>query len=346
MNLKTIKSKSKVYKACFSFLASALLSIALILPACTVPKNTEQTTKELYSPQIDAKKLSGGSSGMEQISDSSYLVVYDLKSHKDGIRLGLIMLTDEVIEVYPIVINGWGEEGTPNDLESICGVPGKPNEYLIAEAGNWQGKLGRIFHIRVDINMRTAEVLGSVKYPFLHINNFGIEGDQYEAMHCLPYSENERLILLGERGGSEFSPLGIIRWGVWDIQKKTLAIEGEGLKGLSVDAPGHWTNTQTKRSITDIHVDQEGMIWASASEDQGDAGPFYSVIYKIGKINPSNLNRPVSISETLIIGREVYGLKIEALSGPKKGINCTHTFGTEDEMYGGVFRPIAIRSGN
>lgn len=93
-----------------------------------------------------------------------------------------------------------------------------------------------------------------------------------------------------------------------------------------------------------MHIDHNGIIWASASGDQGDAGPFYSVIYKLGKINQMNPQKPISIFDTLTIGREIYGFKIEALSGPQKDINCTHTFGTEDEIYGGVLRPINIVS--
>lgn len=320
------------------------LFVLLLLSACTSTQKMDLAKKDLYPPSIDSKKLSGGSSGMEQLTDSTYLVVYDLKKHKDGIRLGWIIVTDESIDVLPITLPSWGEEGNPNDLESVCAVPGNTNEFLVAEAGNWQGELGRIFHIQVDFGKRTARVLGTLKYPFLHRNDFGIEGDQYEAMHCLPYTKNERIILLGERGGSEFSPSGVIRWGLWDMKKDVFTIEGAGLKGISVNAPGHWTNAKTKRSITDIYVDPNGTLWASASEDQGDAGPFYSVIYPLGKINSMNADLPVTVIDFLAVGREVYGLKIEALSGPKKGINCTHTFGTEDEMYGGVFRPIKITS--
>ena len=323
-------------------ISAPLLFVFVLLTACQSTKNLAGSTGS--NQQIDAKKLSGGSSGMEQISDSAYLVVYDLKSHKQGVRLGLISVTEESISVVPIVINAWDEEGLPNDLESICAIPGKENEFLVAEAGNWQGKLGRIFHLQIDFSKQTGRVLGTLKYPFLHRNDFGIEGDQYEAMHCLPYTKNERIIVLGERGGSEFSPSGVIRWGIWDMKKGTLTIEGTGLKGISVNAPGHWTNSKSKRSITDMYVDKNGTLWASGSEDQGDAGPFYSVIYPLGKINPMNPDLPVTVIDFLAVGREVYGLKIEALSGPKKGINCTHTFGTEDEMYGGVFRPINISS--
>jgi hypothetical protein len=81
------------------------------------------------------------------LSDSTYWVVYDVKSHKDGVRLGLIKLTGETIDVFLFEIDSWGEEGISSDLESICAVPGKSNEFLIAESGNWQGALGRMFHI-------------------------------------------------------------------------------------------------------------------------------------------------------------------------------------------------------
>ncbi len=330
-----------IRKAHLKYFPIALIAL-LLSTSCSTTKNLDQSSTS--TTQIDSKKLSGGSSGMEQLTDSTYIVVYDVKKHKDGIRLGWITITAESIDVLPIEIKSWGEEGNATDLESICAVPGSPNEFLVAESGNWQGELGRIFHIQVDFIKQTAKVLGTLKYPFLHRNDFGIEGDQYEAMHCLPYTKNERIIILGERGGSDFSPSGVIRWGLWDMKKDKLTIEGAGLKGISVNAPGHWTDSKTKRSITDMHVDQNGTLWASASEDQGDAGPFYSVIYPLGKINPSKFDMPVTVLDFLAIGREVYGLKIEALSGPKKGINCTHTFGTEDEIYGGVFRPINITS--
>ena len=333
------KTKKMNFQKRIYSLVIPILSI-LMMTACQSTKNLSQSSGS--SQQIDSKKLSGGSSGMEQLTDSTYLVVYDLKKHKDGVRIGWITVTDESIEVVPILVPSWGDEVIANDLESVCAVPGKNDEFLMAESGNWQGELGRIFHIKVDFGKRTGKVLGTFKYPFLHRNDFGIEGDQYEGMHCLPYAKNERIIVLAERGGSEFSPSGVIRWCIWDMKKETLNIEANGLKGIPVNAPGHWTDEKTKRSITDMYVDKNGTIWASASEDQGDAGPFYSVIYPLGKINEMKPDMPVTVFDFLAVGREVNGLKIEALSGPKKGIQCTHTFGTEDEIYGGVFRPINI----
>jgi hypothetical protein len=246
------------------------------------------------------------------------------------------------MSVSPIAVESWGEGGISNDLESICAIPGKNDEYLMAEAGDWQGVKGRIFHMHIDPITLKGEILGFIEVPFLNTNDFGVTGDQYEAIHCLAYTDKERILILAERGGSKINPKGILRWGVWNMVNNTLTMQGDGQKGLSVDAPGNWTDNMTKRSITDMHVDQEGIIWASASEDQGDEGPFYSVIYNLGRINPGDMNRPISVFEEVRIGKEIYGFKIEALSGPKKGINCTHTFGTEDEMYDGVWRPIKI----
>ncbi|MBJ2176465.1 hypothetical protein JBL43_19600 [Aureibaculum sp. A20] len=335
-----------INKTNFIFFLGLLSCLLLLLSGCSTSKKTNKTSKAISVQTIAVKKSSGGSSGMEQLNDSTYLVVYDVKNFKKGVRLATVVLTDKSIDVLPIKVDAWGIEGISSDLESICAIPGKENEFLIAESGNWKGNLGRIFHIQVDLSTRKAKLLGSVKFPLLYRNDMDTTGDQYEAIHCLAYSENERIVILGERGGSKNNPTGVLRWGLYNVQDHTLTMEGQGLKGKAIDAPGNWTNPLLKRSITDMHIDTNGIIWASASEDQGDAGPFYSVIYKLGKTNPMNLQNPLIPFDNLTIGREIYGFKIEALSGPQKEINCTHTFGTEDEIYGGVMRPINIVSDN
>lgn len=318
-----------------------ILSLVIVINACKSTQSAAPTTTN-QEEAIEPLKLSGGSSGMVQIDDQSYLVVYDLKNFKDGVRVGLIKISDEAIKVTPITINSWDEEGQSSDLESICDIPGRAGEYLIAESGNWQGKLGRLFHIQLNAPNSTATVLGSVKLPMLHKNDIGLTGDQYEAILCLPYSDKERLVLLGERGGSAVNPTGLIRWGILDLEKHEFRMTDSGQKGIPVTAPGTWVDAKSKRDITDFHVDAAGDIWTAACEDQGDAGPFYSVIYKVGKLDPSNKEQPFQVFNTIDIWKEITGFKIEALSGPVKNIDCTHSFGTEDEMYGGVWRAIKM----
>ncbi|PIF00651.1 MAG: hypothetical protein CR994_04635 [Maribacter sp.] len=314
----------------------------LSISACTSNRSLVIPPKDGNRAMPQVLKKSGGSSGMEQIGDCSYLAVYDVKRNSKGVRLALIKVREDSLSVAPIQIDTWDKKGISSDLESICAIPDKDNEYLIAESGNWQGKLGRIFHIKVDTLELSANVLGSVKIPMLYRNDFDLTGDQYEAISCLPYGKNKRIVILGKRGGSKKTPNGIVRWGVLNIQEHSFKMDGEGIIGIPVNVPGNWTNTATKRSITDFHLDQEGIIWASASEDLGDTGPFYSIIYKLGRTNPLDKEKPFTIFKDINIAKDVNGFKIEALSGPCKNILGTHSFGTEDEIYGGVWRPIYI----
>ncbi len=294
------------------------------------------------SQGIQPLKLGGGSSGMGTLSDQSYMVVYDIKNFKEGVRLAMIEVTDETIQVSPIRISDWGEEGKSSDLESICKIPGTTNEYFIAESGNWEGNLGRIFHIQVDTTTLTAKVLGITKLPLKHINSPGVVGDQYESMACLPYNESERILMFAERGGSEINPRGNINWGIYNLSTHELTCNDAGMEGITVNAPGNWTNEKNKRDITDLHIDTEGGIWAAASEDTGDVGPFYSVIYKLGQLDASNTERPLTVYNEFTNWVPVSGFKIEALSGSPKNINATLSFGTEDEIYGGVWRAISM----
>ena len=303
---------------------------------------TSQSASPTINQEVQSLKLSGGSSGMEKIDDQSYLVVYDIKSYKEGTRLAMLKITEEGIQVSPINIADWGEEGRASDLESVCKIPGKTDEYFIAESGNWIGEFGRIFHIKVDTVNQSAKVLGITKLPFKNMNNLELVGDQYEAIACLPYSENERIFMLAERGGSAVNPTGIVRWGIYNLRRHQLKFSDSGIKGITVNAPGEWTNATKKRDITDLHIDLNGGIWAAASEDISDEGPFYSVIYKIGQVDNSNKEHPFIIYSNFENYQVVSGFKVEALSGPSKNIKSTHTFGTEDEIYGGVWRPLTI----
>ena len=279
---------------------------------------------------------------MEKLSDQSYVVVYDIKNYKEGTRVAMINITDKTIKVSPIRVSGWGKEGKSSDLESICKISGTTDEFLIAESGNWKGNLGRIFHIKLDTIQHSATVLGITKLPIKNINTPKIVGDQYESIVCLPYSETERILILGERGGSIINPRGNIKWGIYNLTTHELKLSDVGMKGITANAPGNWTDKENKRDITDLHIDDKGYIWAAACEDTGDVGPFYSVIYKLGELDTTNKERPFIIYSNFPSWIPVSGFKIEALSGPSKNIKSTLSFGTEDEIYGGVWRAISI----
>ena len=317
-------------------------SLFLLVNSCASRKNRDNQDPEILMMQQSKINHSGGSSGMEVYGAQSFIVAYDLKSHKEGVRFGLIRVGNESLEVRPFIVKFWDEDGRPNDLESICHVPGKPNEFLTAESGNWKGELGRIFHIKIDTTIMIAEILGSVKFPMLDINDMNNVGDQYESIICLPLDENTRIVILGERGGSSVNPDGLLRWGILNLITHQLNFSKDGMSGLKVNAPGEWQNSKTNRDITDLHLDDQGILWAAASEDQSDSGPFYSIIYKLGSVNINNEHNPISLLKELKVAKEVAGFKIEALSGPPMKIDCELSFGTEDEMYGGVWRAVKL----
>ena len=98
-----------------------------------------------------------------------------------------------------------------------------------------------------------------------------------------------------------------------------------------------------KKGILQIFISiQKAVSGHPPSEDTGEMGPFFSVIYKIGEVDTSNKERPFNIYTDFSKWASVSGFKIEALSGPSKNINCTHSFGTEDEVFGGIWRAISI----
>ena len=233
-----------------------------------VQKNEQKPAIQKTS-SIPASKVSGGSSGMAQIDPTTYIGVYDLKSFEDGVRVSIISTFPDSIVVEAVYIEDWNDEGgKSSDLESISKIPGRTNEFLMAESGNWQGKGGRIFHLKLDRLTNTAEILGVTQFPMLAENNFGITGDQYEGMACLAKSENEITLLLAERGGSKIFTSGILKWASYNLVDHSISFTIDGKKGIDIEAPGNWPDPATNRDITDLRIDKQNRVWASASQDR------------------------------------------------------------------------------
>ena len=325
-----------------SLIISFNILLIAVLYSCSGSKDTVLSVDNENQLQIPANRLTGGASGMDQLNDRLFVGIYDLKSYAEGPRVVVIKtLPDEPLSISPVIIGDWNDpEGKPTDLESICRIGDTGTEFLMAEAGTWQGNYGRLFHLYIDTITNEGKILGVVKLPFVQTNDFDLVGDQYEGIACFRTSEKRITVILAERGGSEIFPEGILRWGVLDLEDYSLEFSDKGMNGLKVDAPGNWINPESKRDITALHVDNEGIIWAAASQDIGDSGPFYSVIYQLGRLRTDGIN-PVDVFNDLKIWREISGYKIEALSGPSAMVpNSRISFATEDEAFGGNWRAI------
>jgi hypothetical protein len=264
---------------------ACLMFLVFIAISC----NGEKSVKKSISDDPDMMAISG----MDMISDSSFLAVYDLKSFEEGHRVGVIKLSENKgINVYPVPIANWQHaDGKGSDLESVCSLPGQKNEFLIAESGKWDGRFGRMFHIRLyaaATNFK-AEVLGLFDIP--EFDSKGPDddvGDEIEGIACLLTDSNDIMVLFGERGGSNAYKNGLIRWAQADLDTYELKWTTKGKVGVEINAPGHWTNDSLNRDISGLHLDEDNGLWAVASEELGENGPFNSIVFRIGMVQGSS----------------------------------------------------------
>jgi len=299
-----------------------------------------------FKPQAATQPAPGpppgiGYSGMAQIGPDDYLVVHDTKVNESGPRLGIVRVKqDEPLEYTPLTIENWVHpQGPANDLESACALPGRPGELLIAESSYQKGLYGRIFHL--DIRGTTVRVLSVLPLPRLSDSDKDSERDNYEGLACAARNDGKILLILGERGGSSRYPNGVLRWGVFDPNHGVVDWPAAGKAGRMVIAPGPWTTRQSKRDITDLYLDGQGNLWAAASEDAGDEGPFHSVIYRAATVQQADAANPIQLSKAQRPSWVLDGLKVEALAGPPDSVSSAFlSFATEDQHLGGIWRPL------
>lgn len=305
-----------------------------------------------------------GFSGMADIDDDKFLVVHDLKSFQDGSRVSVIHShLEENYEIFPVRISGWSnKDDRSSDLEAVCDFSEHANQYLLVESGNWDSRDGQIFHVEISAYNESYRATVIKPYKLEIFDPKGKndeEGDQFEGIVCAHIDAGKYLVLLGERGGSTPFPHGIIRWFEFDVEARSGPIWSiAGKRGINIVAPGDWTDPIKNRDITALHLDQN-ILWAAAAEEpeqDGNTGPFYSVIYQIGEIDVHG-DKPIrdfceedkkknycSTSDPLSpysVWRTIEGFKVEGLAGPPQQIgHGEFSIGTEDESFAGAWRPI------
>ncbi|WP_229529056.1 hypothetical protein [Planctobacterium marinum] len=287
-----------------------------------------------------AQAVEIGFSGMARINADSFLVVTDKKGYQQGDRLGVLKTrTDAIPEFTAISIADWKHsDGQASDLESVCQIPGKSNEFLLAESGYWKGQFGRLFHIALTIP--TAVVKTVYQLPMLTGSDDKIDGDNFEGIVCLEHNR-KFYVVLGERGGSEAYPNGVLRIGVLDYDRSLLSWDEYQDKAVTVVAPELWGNPQLRRTISDLHLDNQGTVWAVATEDAGDEGPFRSIVYPAASVTDATHSEPLQRVNAPKIFWQIDGFKVEALAAPSVMVpGSVLSIGTEDESYGGTWRPL------
>ncbi|MBI3926445.1 MAG: hypothetical protein HY319_12970 [Armatimonadetes bacterium] len=274
-------------------------------------------------------------SGMVKMPEANtYLVVHDTKTGKEppwAERVGVLRLSSSGEPAYQALgISHWGaEQELPSDLEACCPVPGRADKYLVAESGYYEGRFGRVFHLRISplpgTKLFYGEVLGVLRPFALPAPGYSTPSpDQVEGISC--FAQDGKLVLvLGHRGGK--GTPGRLTWGALDLTAYTFTRQGEA--PLAIPDP-------QMRACGELHLESASppTLLSVAASDPGDLGPFHSYVYRAGSFAPDGF-RPAPVQPLWRLD----GMKVEALSTcsiPGSPL-CV---GTDDEVYGGVWRPL------
>lgn len=274
-----------------------------------------------------------GISAMAMVSSDSYLLVQDKKIEQGGDRLGLLQFSPEGKPSYrSLFVTGWPLNQQSNDLEAICALPGRQNEFLVAESGSWHGEFGRLFHMK--LYQGYASVLASFTLPIEKDNTEQQAGDNFEGLVCLNKAPNRFLLVLGERGGR--GKRGSLTWGDFDLAAGDIQWS---TTRIPVQPPLPNSAEPAQRDIADLYL-ESNVLWASAVREAGNAGPFSSFIYQVALLDPQ-AETPVNLISGGKIFWQVDGMKVEALAAPSQLFpNSSMAIGTEDEWFYGQWRAL------
>lgn len=289
-------------------------------------------------------------SDMALVSDNLFLAVSDRKNTVEpGCRVMLLTLTkDRGLSVQPVFVTDWlDHEQEPNDLEACCRLPGRENEFLLAESGFYKGKYGRIFHVTLNTDsdrppsLKINGVMRIYNRP-LDLADRTYSGDNVAGMVCFQ-SGGKFVLGFGERGGvsSVGTKLATLIWGELDLDEYQFHLWGE--------SPLVNQSVLQARDCAALYLlpDETGgySVISVATQDPGNNGPFYSVVYRAGHFVPSKTGErfEFEISPTPEFLAHVDGHKVEGVSGPVSNApQSDFCIVTDDENLGGVWRAIVV----
>jgi len=272
-------------------------------------------------PDLPAPGILRDISGMAWVDGDRFLVVHDAKD-PESTRVTLVHLPSrhggplvEPLEVrWPDAIS--------HDLESVARIPGT-DEFLLSESGDDGRGSRRIF--RVALRERELEILETVEWPVEILNVEGVAVGEVDG---------EQVLVFAERSQGNASTL--VQWLPVEFGPMRFGM----VRSVEFTLPSGWG---ANRPIVALEVDADGTLYGAAAFDPDeDAGPFTSAVFRIGRLARLD-DGPVGVQ--LLPAPELLGamngLKIEGVAlRPRPGGAPELFYGTDDEYYGGILRPL------
>jgi len=237
----------------------------------------------------------------------SFLVVHDNKEPNQD-RAGVVTVEAGKEPTYKRL--NWSGGDPPEDLEALAAVPGQKGEYV---AGTSKGKLCRI---RVD-DSKGVEVIKVFQIPGVPENS---ETEGFD----LQKIGDVIVAAWADRGDGE-EP-AILTWSKFEPATN----EFSETHSAKIHVP--WPENEA-RDVSDLKIDQAGVVFISSAFDGGDDGPFASAVYTAGAFHSARGEVGFAQNPALTRLYHFEGRKIEALElvpGRAGGI----IFGTDDENLG------------
>ena len=234
-----------------------------------------------------------------------YLVVHDNKK-KGQLRIGLIDLSAD--SLYAGL--SWPTENLPIDLETLSDIPGLDNEYIAM--GSW----GFCYWIKLDLQSNKIDLIKEFRIPD--------SGPPLNLESFLILRKNKKIYAAWAHRGSD-SEEAILFWGSISLFDEDITISLEDSVLINVPLP-----LVAKRHMSDMDIDDNNILWASATSDPGDNGPYETAIYKLGSFSFKNDNINFNVAESFPKQFVFANNKVEALTI----INNKIVFATDDENLG------------
>jgi hypothetical protein len=247
------------------------------------------------------------------------LVVHDAKG-AGGKRLGIVTIDPKASSSVNYRPLDWpAQTAPPDDLEAVSSLPGQPGHFLAVSSS------GQLFWLEVAGDV-VKVVPGALLTEFMSPrpqSGVNIEGLSVQEVR------GQVVIVWGHCGGGKEQ--GILYYGLLHLKSKQIT-GAVKTKPIEVNYPSP-TDPRT-RHIADLKVDEKGVVWASATSDPGDFGPFASAIYNLGELDTSKTSIGFKQNPDQKPSWTFEKHKVEAIElvpDPGGGI----VFGAEDEDKGG-----------
>lgn len=290
-----------------------VLLLACMLASCRVGTHRDGR----YLPAI---------SGLTALGPGCWLTVHDGRLPTEA-RFGTVMLDGARRPAYRELAADALPVASDRliDIEAAAAVPGRNGEFLVLESGaRLPGATGRrrLVHAAVvagatHIDLRgTCDVLPSTTI----LNNC-------EAMLCWQHGDSLRLLIADRGQGS--SSANYVAGALELTPECTFRAE----PGASGSLAGTLTGDRA-RACADLLLAADDTIWSTSTVDPGTAGPFRSVISRVGRLDRTS-GWPVFHAPEPI--HHLDGFKVEGLAQDAAG---RIWIAVDDEDFGGALRPL------